>query len=453
MQSDENLQISYLPPSFSCPHQLHLSPPYQPEHPLKSGKSSTASTTSLNNTYSCHSVDPTPNPSPLSLSHTRTPAPKRRESQSHHHCTRLPKALPAPCFITPTRALLDYFEFLTEYEREEISFYDEIYFVGAESEKNRGKAVDEEGFYKAVIGDHLAFRYEIKEFLGSGVFGHVFRCYDYKRQIEVAVKIIRNSQLYREAGDLENKILHELAKADPNDSNCIIKKLRSFEFRGHLCLVFELLSLNLYQFLHKNNFQGLSLPLIRRISVQIFMALKTVHSAGIIHCDMKPDNILLKFENKSSVKVIDFGSACQEGRKVFDYVQSRYYRAPEIVLEAGYDRSIDIWSMGCILYELLTGTALFPAESEEELFQMYVEVLGAPPVELLVRGKRRNHYIDGNGKVRRCCVPKSRPLSVLLEAFDEKIVDLVQKCLRWMPEERILAEVGLMHAWVRGQKN
>ena len=269
----------------------------------------------------------------------------------------------------------------------------------------------------------------------------------------MAVKIIRNKAVYRQAGDLENKILHELSNADPNDCNCIVKKLRSFEFRGHLCLVFELLSLNLYQFLHKNNFVGLSIPLIRRIAIQLFMALKTVHSVGIIHCDLKPDNILLKFENKSSIKVIDFGSACQEGHKVFEYIQSRFYRAPEIVIETEYDKSIDIWSVGCILFELLTGNPLFPAESEEELFGMFVAVIGMPSDEFLQKGKRKHKYVDVRGNLRTSVKPFSNPLVLMLEKFDSSIVDLVQKCLAWEPKNRIVAEDALFHDWIRGQRN
>jgi dual specificity tyrosine-phosphorylation-regulated kinase 2/3/4 len=268
---------------------------------------------------------------------------------------------------------------------------------------------------------------------------------------DVAVKIIRNKPTYRKAGDLENKILYELAKADPNDLNCIVKKLRSFEFRGHLCLVFELLSLNLYQFLHRNSFQGVAPVLVRRVASQLFMALKTVHAVGIIHCDLKPDNILLKAEHKSSIKVIDFGSACQEGNKVFEYVQSRYYRSPEILFETGYNSSIDIWSVGCILYELITGQPLFPANNEQELFKLIVDVLGLPPSDFYLKGKRKHLYIDFNGKPRRAVMPFSRPLRWLLSGKDEKLVHLLESCLKWRPEERLDAEDGLAHAWVSGK--
>lgn len=440
----ESLDFSLLAPDFL------ISPHPTTQFQLKSGKTSTASTASPNyNPYS-PKYEHIHNKSSSSSIHQKSAVYTSKEPHLFPMTIKPNKPHPKVCFISPTRALLDYFEFLTEYERNEVSNYDEIYFVGADCKKNRGSFNDEEGYYKIVIGDHLAYRYEVKAFLGSGTFGQVFQCYDHKRHINVAIKIIRNKVLYRAAGDLENKILHELAKADPNDVNCIVKKLRSFEFRDHLCLVFELLSLNLFQFLHKNNYQGVSVPLIRRISVQMFMALKTVHNVGIIHCDLKPDNVLLKFENKSSIKVIDFGSACQEGHKVYDYIQSRYYRAPEIVVEAPYGKAIDIWSVGCILYELLTGNPLFPANSENELFRMYVEVMGMPPIDFISKGKRKQYYVEVSGKLRRAAQPSIRPISQLLESFDEKVIDLIDKCIKWAPENRIDAEQGLQHSWVRG---
>lgn len=387
-------------------------------------------------------------------SHTplRTRENRTKEPHLFPH-KKLKRPPPKPYFVSPSRALLDFYELLTNYERNEISQFDEIYFIGKDCEKNTKSFDDEDGYYIPVFGDHLAYRYELKNLLGCGTFGQVFHCFDYKRKINVAIKIIRKKLIYRKAGDLENKILHELSKADPNDVNCIVKKLRHFEFRGHLCLVFELLSLNLYEFLHKNSFQGLSLQLIRRISVQLFMALKTVHSVGIIHCDLKPENILLKFENKSSIKVIDFGSACQEGNKVYDYVQSRFYRAPEVVLDSGYDHFIDIWSVGCILFELLTGAPLFPAQNEQELFVMIVEVLGLPPADLVNKGKRKQFYVDGLGRVKRNVKPLTRTIASLLKDYDENIIDLIEKCIQWKPQDRIDAEQGLAHNWVKGCLN
>jgi dual specificity tyrosine-phosphorylation-regulated kinase 2/3/4 len=353
-------------------------------------------------------------------------------------------------FITPARALLDCFELLSEFEHIEISSFPEIYFLGLGADKVQEPFRNEEGYYKAVKGDHLAYRYEIKELLGTGTFGQVFSCYDHKTSSNVAVKIIRNKKVYRKAGDLENKILQQLARTDPLDINCIVKKQGSFEFRGHLCIIFELLSLNLFQFLHKNDFKGLAVPLVRRIATQLLMAMKTAHSADIIHCDLKPDNILLKHEKKSSIKVIDFGSACQEGNKVFEYVQSRYYRAPEIVIEAPYGKMIDIWSIGCIIVEILTGSPLFPGDSELELFKKHVEVLGMPPKDFASKGKRSKYYINSNGRLKAHVLPGSKKLSEILIGFDDTVINFVENCLKWVPEERITAESGLSHTWIKG---
>ena len=117
----------------------------------------------------------------------------------------------------------------------------------------------------------------------------------------MAVKIIRNKAVYRQAGDLENKILHELSNADPNDCNCIVKKLRSFEFRGHLCLVFELLSLNLYQFLHKNNFVGLSMIKAQYVKALLLLKVNKKELAAEIMSEILPGVIQYKLSSKEVI--------------------------------------------------------------------------------------------------------------------------------------------------------
>jgi dual specificity tyrosine-phosphorylation-regulated kinase 2/3/4 len=85
-----------------------------------------------------------------------------------------------------------------------------------------------------------------------------------------------------------------------------------------------------------------------------------------VNCDLKPENILLKKPNKSAIKLIDFGSGCFEPEQIYTYIQSRFYRAPEIILGITYTSAIDMWSFGCILYELFTGFPLFAGENENE---------------------------------------------------------------------------------------
>lgn len=104
---------------------------------------------------------------------------------------------------------------------------------------------------------------------------------------------------------------------------------------------------------------------------------------SIIHCDLKPENILLKKPNKSGIKLIDFGSSCFSEEKIYTYIQSRFYRAPEIMLAIPYTSAIDMWSFGCILAELATGFPIFPGECEPEQMSLIIELIGMPPAEML----------------------------------------------------------------------
>ena len=351
----------------------------------------------------------------------------------------------------PARAVMDYFEYLTDIERKEIYSYETIYFLGLGCDKNYGYPTNDEGYYKSVIGDHLAYRYEIKSILGIGAFGEVLKCLDHKINKQVAIKVNRNQPLYREAGNLESSIIDFLWNINSNQSkHYIIEKFGSFEFRGHLCLVFELLSLNLHEFCEKFNSKGLPFLIVHRIALQLLMGLKIIHSANIFHCDLKLDNILLKNENESHIKIIDFGSAWKNKKITLDYIQSRPYRAPEIVIEAEYGKSIDIWSLGCILVEIITGKQLFPAISEQQLFIMYIEVLGYPSMEFLNTGKRKKYYIQPNGRMKIKASAFARGLRQILEGVDEDAIDFIEKCLQWNPEDRIDAENGLRHPWIAG---
>ena len=132
---------------------------------------------------------------------------------------------------------------------------------------------------------------------------------------------------------------------DPN----IVRLKHHFVHREHMCLVFELLSYNLYDLLRLTKFRGVSLNLIRKFAKQIITSLRVLADSNIIHCDLKPENILLRHPKRSAIKLIDFGSSCRDKKTVYTYIQSRYYRAPEVILGTRYDVAIDMWSLGCTL--------------------------------------------------------------------------------------------------------
>eukprot|EP01022_Parablepharisma_sp_SALTPOND_P015009 TRINITY_DN2093_c0_g1_i1.p1 TRINITY_DN2093_c0_g1~~TRINITY_DN2093_c0_g1_i1.p1 ORF type:complete len:427 (+),score=37.31 TRINITY_DN2093_c0_g1_i1:1253-2533(+) len=227
-------------------------------------------------------------------------------------------------------------------------------------------------------------------------------------------------------------------------------------FYGELqCITFELLSLNLYEFIRNNNFRGVSVGLIRRFAIQILQALKYFRQHGIIHCDLKPENILLKQSNKSGIKVIDLGSSCFENERIYTYIQSRFYRAPEIMLGIPYTTSIDIWSFGCILAELFCGFPIFPGECEQEQLGLIMETLGIPPKYMLDMASRRKLFFDpkGNpileansrGKIH---FPSTKNIAQKLRCSDKNFLNLLHRCLEWDPEKRITPEEALRHEWI-----
>jgi len=356
---------------------------------------------------------------------------------------------------------------LTSYEQGEILDYTEIYFLGLNAKKVRSYSSlnnhgfdDDKGDYKIVHKDHFAYRYEVLEILGKGSFGQVIKVLDHKLNQEFALKVIKNRPRFHQAGTTEVKILKLIQNKDKRNKYNLVHMKDCFIFRKHLCIVFELLSIDLFEFIKLNNFRGLSFTLIKRFASQILVSLHVLHSLKIIHCDLKPENILLRSANKSSIKVIDMGSACFSRDKPFNYIQSRFYRAPEIILGSPYSTKIDIWSLGCILAELYTGHPLFPGENETDQLMCMIEVLGPPPEAIVESSSRKYMFFDSKGEPRmipnsrgKKRLPRARPLNYVLRGANLLFVDLVEKCLNWDPQQRMTPKETLSHAWFQQAKN
>ncbi|RKP38959.1 kinase-like protein, partial [Dimargaris cristalligena] len=248
-----------------------------------------------------------------------------------------------------------------------------------------------------IIGSEEGRRYLIQEPLGSGTFGQVVKCQDLRSNETVAVKVVKNKTAYHNQSLFEVYILKQLNEIyDPGDNRHILRLKDAFVFRSHLCLVFECLSLNLYEVIRQNKYQGLSTNLVRVFASQILECLVVLNEAHVIHCDLKPENILLKSVNSATIKVIDFGSACVEQKTVHTYIQSRFYRSPEVLLGLPYTSSIDMWSLGCIVAELFIGLPLFPGSSEYNQMSRIVEMLGYPPAYMIEMGKQAGLYFERN---------------------------------------------------------
>lgn len=383
--------------------------------------------------------------------------------------------------LTPEIVLRQYGHRLTNMEQKEILNYPEIYFIGLNAKKrpgvpgapNNNGYDDDQGSYIHVCHDHISYRYELLKVIGKGSFGQVMKAYDHKTRTYVALKIVRNEKRFHRQAQEEIRILENLKMQDRENKMNIVHMFDHFHFRNHICMTFELLSINLYELIKKNKFQGFTLQLVRKFAHSILLCLDGLYKNSIIHCDLKPENILLKQQGRSGAKVIDFGSSCYEHQRVYTYIQSRFYRAPEVILGSRYSLAIDMWSLGCILAELYTGTPLFAGEDEADQLACIMEVLGMPPRSILDISKRTHQFISSRGFPRYCVVttrpdgqtqlsggrssrgkyrgpPGSKDLArTLKNCDDEPFVDFLRRCFEWDPSKRITPAQALHHSWLR----
>ena len=369
------------------------------------------------------------------------------------------------CFpTTPAVAINLLGRYLTNNEVSEILSYKLVYYLGVKADKIKGDLSqpnygydDERNDYKIVPSDHLDYRYEVLDVIGKGAFGRVIRCLDHKEGTQVAVKIIRNARKFHRQAMVEIQVLKTLRGKSVQYA---VNLYDNFKFRGHECMVFELLDISLYDYLKINRFRGFPLLWVRTVTQQLISVLLELKLSGIIHCDIKPENILFQDSRKGSVKLIDFGSACVEHERMYSYIQSRFYRAPEVILGVRYSFPIDMWSLGCVISELYTGRPLFPGENEGDQFLWIMSVLGMPPDSLLTHATKKGVFYapDGTVKVvpdshgiRR--QPGSTTLSRLIPSSDPGMMDFISSmthtgCLEWEPERRLTPEEASQHPFL-----
>ncbi|XP_072544305.1 uncharacterized protein prpf4ba [Salminus brasiliensis] len=257
---------------------------------------------------------------------------------------------------------------------------------------------DAEGYYRVNIGEVLDKRYDVYGYTGQGVFSNVIRARDLARAgQEVAVKIIRNNELMQKTGLKELDFLKKLNDADPDDKFHCLRLFRHFYHKQHLCLVFEPLSMNLREVLKKYGKDvGLHIKAVRSYSQQLFLALKLLKRCNILHADIKPDNILVN-ESKTILKLCDFGSASHiADNDITPYLVSRFYRAPEIIIGKPYDYGIDMWSVGCTLYELYTGKILLPGKTNNHMLKLAMDLKGKMPNKMIRKGLFKDQHFDQN---------------------------------------------------------
>lgn len=335
---------------------------------------------------------------------------------------------------------------------------------------------DPEGYYNVRLGELINGRYHVQQNLGKGMFSSVVRATDSKNGGLVAIKIIRQNETMRKAGMKEIGILEQLHEADPEDKRHVIKFVRYFDHKGHLCMVFENLSMNLREVLKKfGRDVGLNLRAIRAYAQQIFLGLSLLRKCNILHADLKPDNLLVN-EQRNILKVCDLGSASPASdNEITPYLVSRFYRAPEIILGIPYDYAIDVWSIGCTLFELYTGKILFTGRNNNQMLRSIMECRGKYPPKLLRRGSLAHMHFDDMLNFHSVEEDKitGRPVTKILDfkkptrdlktrlmgkgtrgmsdgdAKDLTLfVDFLERCLTLNPEKRCTPTEALKHPFL-----
>ncbi|XP_039549843.1 dual specificity protein kinase CLK4b isoform X2 [Pimephales promelas] len=244
-----------------------------------------------------------------------------------------------------------------------------------------------------------------------------------------------------------------------------------FDHHGHVCIVFELLGLSTYDFLKENGFMPFSLNQIRLMADQIFRAVLFLHRNKLTHTDLKPENILfvdsnydikynfkMKREEKTlkrlDVKVVDFGNATYDHEHHTSLVSTRHYRAPEVILELGWNQACDVWSLGCILIEFYLGLTLFQTHDSKEHLAMMEKVLGPIPTHLLQKTRKRRYvhhdkldwdeHSSAGRYVRKHCKPLKQYMSSKTTDH-ELLFDLLQKMMEYDSSKRITLDQAIGH--------
>ena len=362
--------------------------------------------------------------------------------------------------IINNNVILDCFDMKIIINREKIGF---------ESEK-------EIKFTKDML---IAGRYKYIKELGDAAFSTAIQCLDILENKLICIKIIKNNKDYFDQSIDEIKLLrYIIANGDP-DEKCFLRVYDYFYFKEHLMIVSELLKDNLYDFykyLNDNHKEYFTVARIQKLTKQILTCLEFIHSLKIIHCDLKPENILMKSISDVTCKVIDFGSSCFIHDHLSSYIQSRSYRAPEVILGCKYNFKIDLWSLGCILAEIYTGNVLFQNDSVQSMLARIIGICGPIPNWMYEKGKLVNDYFtqekliymepnsnDGNeslsqsmnrerSKKIHILVPKRTSLRKRLGTNDENFYNFVKGLLEIDPNLRMSATEALQHPFIKDTK-
>lgn len=342
-------------------------------------------------------------------------------------------------------------------------------------------------FPKGLILDH---RYRVVELIGRGTFCLVWMAIDLVTSEKVAIKVLKQT----DCNDVDTEFILNKCLSDGMDAGFpLVKFHRLFYHNQHPCLVFELVEHNILTFLNYFDSSYVSLPisLVKKIVKDTLLGLDYMHKRGIIHTDLKPENVMANrplfpyagFRKNEKIfhpleddpnlvdfKLGDIGNSCFIDTPLNDLIQTRQYRAPEVLIGLPYDTSTDIWSLACMTFELLTRRHLFdpvlPDDEEEEEndsnkfefdsihISLIESLLGPLPEDWVLEGEYYNELYDENGNLRVAMEPDNISLFDLIVSYGltkedaEEIVEFLEPMLAIIPSQRPSAEELLNSPWL-----
>ena len=245
--------------------------------------------------------------------------------------------------------------------------------------------------------DVINYRYRILNKIGCGTYGKIFKLKDEKKYSTKALKVHNNESKYNFSIKREKQILEELTLLQLDKKEFVPILYETLKFKNHICFVMKLYDINLYEFQKINfNNNNYNINFLLSIIKQLFQSIEFIHKNKIIHCDIKPENILFK-ENRKNIIICDFGLSQKIESTFVEYiypVQSSYYRAPEISIKTKYNNKIDIWSISTIIYELLSKKVLINADDDYNIIGKIVRVIGNPSNKLIDCNEKWKKYFD-----------------------------------------------------------
>ncbi|CAJ1083803.1 homeodomain-interacting protein kinase 1-like isoform X1 [Xyrichtys novacula] len=314
--------------------------------------------------------------------------------------------------------------------------------------------------FQSATGSQIFSRsttYTVQSILGQGAYGIVAKCTNMCDNTTVAIKTMEDEDPFDEAARKEVNNLLKLSVLDSDKSN-IVQWHKAFTDKGHFCMVFEHLDKSLLDFMKERTLEPPLLSEIRPIIQQVASALDHLKTIGMIHADLKLDNVMLVDHQHQPfrVKVIDFGLAEDVSAATLgSYIQTRPYRSPEIILELPYTEAIDMWSLGIMAASMYLGTYLYPGRDEFEMMRFIVKTQGLPPDNLLNEGLKTSRFFqrvnrpDRQWKIKIRSLKSDAAADKVLEMSDGQVfLDMLKGLLQLDAAKRLTPRQVLEHPFI-----